>query len=244
MRSFLPAVADDLDIGTVVWDEPRGHPGRPWLLTNMVSSVDGAATVEGRSGALGGPADRTVFGALRGVADVVLVGAGTVRAERYGPPKLTEDMVKRREQQNRPYPRIAIVSGSLDIDLGLPVFGDPDRRPMVITHRGADPRRWRELEEVADVLVAGGETVDSGDAIRQLGEMGASIVLCEGGPSLLGQLHTADLVDEWCITIGPVAAAGAARRIATTAMPAVRDLRLDRLWEEDGLLFLRYLREG
>ncbi len=137
-----------------------------------------------------------------------------------------------------------MVSGSLDIDLALPVFGDPALRPLVITHADHDRDRRTALDDVADVWEVGTETVDVAKALAELGTAGAGVVLCEGGPSLLGQLHVADLVDEWCVTLGPVAAAGAARRIATTATPEVRELTLDRLWEDDDLLFLRYLRRS
>jgi riboflavin biosynthesis pyrimidine reductase len=245
MRALLPNAADHVDVANALWTESRHRPDRPWLLTNMISSVDGAATVEGRSGALGGPADQAMFKALRGVADVVLVGAGTVRAERYGPPKLDEPTVARRIDAGRdPLPRIAMVSGSLDIDPDLPVFEDPALRPLVITHAQHDQARRTVLEEVADVWEIGEDTVDVTKVMGAFAAAGAGVVLCEGGPSLLGQLHVADLVDEWCVTLGPVAAAGAARRIATTATPEVRQLTLDRLWEDDGLLFLRYLRRS
>lgn len=245
MRALLPAPTEDLDVEAAIWDESRQASDGPWLLANMISSVDGAATVEGRSGALGGPADRAMFMSLRGIADVVLVGAGTVRAERYGPPKLDASTIARRTDAGRdPLPRIAMVSGSLDIDLALPVFADPSLRPLVITHAQHDRTRRNALEDVADVWEIGTETVDVARTLVELGAAGAGVVLCEGGPSLLGQLHVADLVDEWCITLGPVAAAGAARRIATTATPEVRALTLDRLWEDDGLLFLRYLRRS
>jgi riboflavin biosynthesis pyrimidine reductase len=245
MRSLLPDPADAVEVDAAIWNELRHRRDGAWVVANMISSVDGAATVEGRSGALGGPADKAVFMALRGVADVVLVGAGTVRAERYGPPKLDDSTIARRVEAGRQrLPRIAMVSGSLDIDLALPVFADPTLRPVVITHARHDPVRRTALDDVADVWEVGEDTVDVTRALAQLATAGAGVVLCEGGPSLLGQLHVADLVDEWCVTLGPVAAAGAARRIATTATPEVRELTLDRLWEDDGLLFLRYLRRS
>jgi riboflavin biosynthesis pyrimidine reductase len=245
MRALLPAAVGELDVDDAIWAESRNRRDQPWLLANMISSVDGAATVEGRSGALGGPADQAVFKSLRGVADVVLVGAGTVRAERYGPPKLEPSVIARRTEAGRdPLPRIAMVSGSLDIDPSLPVFADPALRPLVITHARHDAARRAELDEVADVWEVGNDTVDLAETIRRFAAAGAGVVLCEGGPSLLGQLHVADLVDEWCVTLGPVAVAGASRRIATTATPEVRRLTLDRMWEDDGLLFLRYLRRS
>jgi riboflavin biosynthesis pyrimidine reductase len=245
MRALLPAAASEVDVDDAIWAESRTPTGGPWLLTNMISSVDGAAAVEGRSGALGGPADKAVFMALRGVADIVLVGAGTVRAERYGPPKLDDATIARRTDVGLdPLPRIAMVSGSLDIDPTLPVFGDPALRPVVITHARHDPGRRQAIDDVADVWEVGDDTVDVAKTLELFAAEGANVVLCEGGPSLLGQLHVADLVDEWCVTIGPIAVAGASRRIATTATPELRALTLDRMWEDDGLLFLRYLRRS
>ena len=129
---------------------------RPWLIANMIASFDGAATVDGRSGQLGGPPDQEVFHALRGLADVILVGAGTVRAERFGTPRHDpEDTERRLAAGMDERARIAMVTSSLELELDLPVFSDPDARPLVLAAPTADADRRRRLEEVADVVTAG-----------------------------------------------------------------------------------------
>ena len=242
MLQLFPERITDVEPAEVVispWRAPVGS--RPWVLTNMVTSLDGAATVEGRSGHLGGPDDREVFLELRGVADVVLVGAGTVRAERYGPVRLTAASKERRATEGRDDPpRLAVVSTSLDLDPELPLFTGP--RPLVLTSRRADPVRRALLEEVADVIDVGAEHAEPAPMLDALRDLGASIVLCEGGPTLLGHFHEADLIDEWCVTVGAVATSGIAPRIAVGSTQVARPLRLDAVWESDGVLFLRHRR--
>ena len=110
--------------------------GRPWVLVNMVASLDGAITIEERSGGLGSPADKAMFSALRGVADVILVGAGTVRAEGYGPARPSEAIrAARLARGQQEVPRIAVVTRSLDLDASTPLFTDSVRPPIVITSR-------------------------------------------------------------------------------------------------------------
>ena len=243
MRRLLPHPADEIDVGDELWAEDRDGGDRPWLIANMIASLDGAATIDDRSGQLGGPADKLVFHALRSLADVILVGAGTVRAERYGPPRHDPSDVERRIAAGMSdRARIAIVTSSLDLEDELPLFGDPDARPLVLTVESADPGRRARLERVADVVTAGTTHVDAETAILALAELGARTVLCEGGPTLLGGLHQADLVDEWCVTLSPVAVSGTGPRIAFGSTASVRRLELDRLWEEDGMLFAREIR--
>ena len=248
MRELFPAERDDVDpIVRYGHDDRSAAPdGRPWLLLNMISTVDGATAIDGRSGGLGGPADKLVFQAVRAVADIVLVGAGTVRAENYGPPRVGpragED---RRRRGQAAAPRLAIVTGSLDLDPDSRVFVDdePGARPIVVTTSTADAGRRAALAERADVLTAGDATVDLVDALRQLRARGDRVVVCEGGPSLNGQLVAADLVDELTLTLSPLLAAGQSARVTHgTAPDYPLGMALDRILEEDGLLFLRYLR--
>jgi riboflavin biosynthesis pyrimidine reductase len=237
MRELYPVPADSVDpferYGT---DDRARSDARPWVLVNMIATVDGATAVEGRSGGLGGPADRLVFRAVRAVADVILVGASTVRTEGYGPPKTPPG-------RSAP-PRLAIVTRSLDMDLTAPVFVDAtnDTRPIIVTTSGSDERRRLQLEDVAEVVLAGDADVDVARALAALAERGARVVLCEGGPSLNGQLVAADAIDELCVTVAPLAAGGSSPRLAHgPAPPLARPLRLDRVLEEDDYLFLRYL---
>jgi riboflavin biosynthesis pyrimidine reductase len=242
VRQLLPEPVDLIDPTDAVWNEQRPAADRPWVLTNMVESLDGAATVDGRSGGLGGPADRAVFGALRSVADVVLVGAGTVRAERYGPIRLNAQQSAARSAAGRTEAqRIAVVTSSLRIDADLPLFCEGPR-PLIITSEQGASRASAELADVADIVPTGSDTVNLATAISELGARGAACVLCEGGPTLLGQLLSDDLVDEWDVTVAPLAAGGTSRRIVVGEHDEPTELELVRVWESDGALFLRHIR--
>lgn len=239
MRQLLPEPLDDVDPAAVYAADARPAPaGRPWVLVSMVSSVDGATAVGGVSGPLGGPADHRVFAAIRQVADVILVGASTVRAERYGPATRRGD---------RPPPRIAVVTASGDLDPGLRLFAAADPSlapPLVLTCEACPPGRREALDAVAEVVVAGAGRVDLAVAVGALGERGARVVLAEGGPALNGQLLAAGLVDEWCASYAPVLVGGGSSRPARgpDATVAPLAMRLDRLLVEDGVCFARYVR--
>jgi riboflavin-specific deaminase-like protein len=214
---------------------------RPYLYVNMVATADGAAHLSGRTKGMGGEADRLAFRRLRESCDVVLVGAGTVRAEGYGPPRLdAEAQARRRRRGLEPLPRLAVVSARLQLDPALRVFSDPDRRPLVITTEDADPARRRALEAVAEVVACGRDTVDLPSALRWLHARGARWVLCEGGPTLNGTLLAAGLVDELFLTLAPLLVGGGAGRIAAgPALGPVR-LQLKELREYQGELLARY----
>lgn len=187
---------------------PRAaHGDRPHVLANMVGGLDGSAAVSGRVGALSSPADAQLFTELRSVADVVLVGARTVRQERYGPVKLPDGLRRSREERGLPAtPRIAVVSGTLDFDWSIPLFdaADPAGRPILITTGAVDESVAAVARRHADVVVAGDTAVDLALALRRLREDGAAVVLCEGGPTLLGELAARDLLDELCLSIAPL----------------------------------------
>jgi riboflavin biosynthesis pyrimidine reductase len=245
MRQLLPEPLDEVDPDEVYATDHRpAPPGRPWVLTNMIASVDGASHVEGTSGALGGPADQAAFHALRGVPDVILAGAATVRAEHYGPPRTdTGQQARRVARGQAPYPRIAVLSGRLDLDLTSALFTDSPTRPIVITSRRPSPEQLAAVSEVAELIVAGDDQVDMTEAIAALGRVGARVVLCEGGPLLDGQLLAAGLIDEVCLTVAPLLGGGDASRIMHGPMLAGPEaLRLDRVLEDEGMLLLRYVR--
>ncbi len=238
-----PAAVDDVD--ALVAAEERPPPvGRPWLLVNMISSLDGAITVEGRSGGLGGPADRAVFHALRAAGDVVLAGAGTVRAERYGPARPSEaQRAARRARGQAEAPAIAVVTRSLDLDLTSKLFTAADPPTIVITCAAAPAERRHLVAEQADLIVAGQDDVDLAAALAELAARGVDVVTCEGGPRLNGDLLAADLVDEWNLTLAPVLVGDTSDRASTGPRPAApRQLRLDRLLEGDGLVIGRWVR--
>lgn len=191
----------------------------------MIASLDGATTVTGVSGALGGPADHALFAVLRAQADVVLVAAGTVRAEHYGPAK-------------RP---IAVISRSCRLDWDTPFFTAAGARPLVITVSRAPESNRKSAAQVADVIIAGEHDVDLRAALGVLGARGFAQVLAEGGPSLNGQLAAAGLIDEICLTLSPLLVSGEAKRIlAGPSLPGGQQWRLRSLCEQDGFLFLRW----
>lgn len=217
--------------------------GRPWVALNMVASVDGATAIDGVSGGLGGAGDKEVFRALRAAADVILVAAGTVRAEGYGPPKTAPEQQRAREDRGQaPFPRIAIVTGSLDLDPTTPVFADAPEPPLVFTGSEAPADRMAALAAVADVRRSAGSRPDLAEVLAEIGATGASMVLCEGGPSLNGQLIAAGLVDEVNLTVATTLVGGDAKRLASGGSAAPTPMVLEHLWEHEGELCLRYRR--
>jgi len=219
------------------------HGGdRPWLRANMVASADGAATVAQRSGGLGGPADRMVFTVLRSLADVILVGAGTARAEHYRPVRPARIWSGLRESAGPP-PPIAVVTASLDFS-GCTALLDDAQTILIST--GAAVKAASGLPDRLRVLTAGQDRVDVRLALVALGDLGYRNVLCEGGPHLLAQLAVAGLLDELCLTTSPLLAAGAANRILAgptdaAAQPVAR-LRLAHLLTDESFLLSRYER--
>jgi riboflavin-specific deaminase-like protein len=244
---LLPTPADDIDSFAVYTDPHRAPVGdRPWVLVNMITTVDGAtADAEGRSAGLGGPADREVFTALRGVADVIVAGAGTVRAEDYGPARISAERQRDRVKRGQaPRPRIAVVSGSLDLDPAARLFADPGGpRPIVITSAASDPAARRRLAGGADLIVTGDEALDWPAALRELRRTtGAGVALVEGGPTVNGHLLADDLVDEMCLTIAPGLAGGTSHRaVRGGAHHELRRATLAHALEDDGFLLLRYV---
>lgn len=246
MQRLWPDPGTIDDVTALVAAEGRPAPAdRPWLLVNMVTSLDGAVTVGGRSGGLAGPADKAMFSALRAVADVVLVGAGTVRAEGYGPPRPSPSTRAARAKRGQsPAPRLAIASRSLELDLDLPLFAESETPPFVITCQDAPAQRRAEVAEVAELIVTGDTAVDLPLAMAGLHARGVRTITCEGGPHLNGDLLLADLIDEWALTVSPVLVGGDARRATTGPLPpAPRPMHLDRLLEGDGMLLTRWLRD-
>ena len=222
-----------------------GDRRRQSLRLNFVASIDGAATADGLAAGLSSPADKRVFDILRRLCDVVLVGAGTVRAEGYGSMRLDAAAVRwRRANGLTDQPIFAIVSGRLDLDPGSPVFTQAPVRAAIVTI-GASPRAKRDaFSRVADVLVCGEARLDARLMLAELARRGLAQVLCEGGPRLFGTLLEADCVDELCLTISPLIEAGAAPRIAAGALPEARRMRLHHVLVSGSTLLLRYRRTG
>ncbi|MFT4123585.1 MAG: pyrimidine reductase family protein [Microbacteriaceae bacterium] len=213
------------------------------LRVNFISSADGAGTRDGLSGGLGDASDRRCFELLRRVADVVLVGAGTVRAEGYGPLRVSDASAAWREEHGlTSHPTLAVVSGSLGLDPGSRVLAEAPVRPLLVTTAGHDVAAFAP---VADVIEAGtGARVDAVAALRALRGRGLRDILCEGGPRLFGALLEADAVDELCLTLAPSLEAGDAGRIATGPLPRPRGLELAQVLRGGSTLLLRYRRAG
>lgn len=244
MRQLLP-VPGDVDPIAAYLAAPRPAPeARPWVAMSMVTSLDGATAVGGRSGPLGGEPDRAVFRAVRAIADVVLVAAGTARTERYGPVRLSAPAATARAEAGRSGepPRLAVVSRSLEVDLSRAAEGPV--RPLVLTTEDADPGRRAAVEELAEVRAYGHGNVELAPALADLRADGVGVVVCEGGPSLNASLVEADLVDEWCLTVAPNVVGGDSARVVDGAPElggADRPLDLVSLLEEDGVLLGRWV---
>lgn len=213
----------------------------PTVRFNFVSSIDGSGTHDGLSGGLSGAADKRHFELLRRVADVVLVGAGTVRAEGYGPMLVSDASAKWRSRHGMfEHPVFAIVSGSLDLDPRSRIFSEAPVKPIVVTTARATG--LAAMAAVADVVVAGEERVDIAEALRGIRSHGHSQVLCEGGPSLFGSFIAADQVDELCLTLEPSLEAGDGPRIAHGATADPRGMHLGHVLRSGDTLLLRYSR--
>lgn len=197
---------------------------RPWLRTNFVSTLDGAAhDVNGVTASLGGETDTQLFAYLRTIADVILVGAGTTRIENYS------------AKSRAP---LAIASRRLDIPERLQTPG-----VVVVTTTDAPPDRVDALTAAGvEVMAYGDVTVDWPAVLAAFAARGWFKINCEGGPSLHGDLISHGLVDDLCLTIAPVLAAGDAPRIAHSRLPVAQDLRLAHAIPVGDVLFTRWTR--
>lgn len=227
------------------------RPGRPWVRANFVASADGAATAQGRSGGLSGEADRQVFSVLRSLADVIVAGAGTVRAEKYRPVRASEAWGELRHGR-APTPPIAVVTRLLGLDADGPLLAGapPHARTIVLTTHAAPADHRAAAASHADVVVAGDDLLSPEAIIGALAERGHRRILIEGGPHLLGQIAAAGLLDELCLTVSPLLAGGRAGRILTPGaaggddIPATQaSLRLAHVLEDSGFLLCRYVRK-
>jgi len=214
---------------------------------HMVAGLDGTAAVGGRVGSLSTSPDQALFPRMRQVADIVLVGAETVRLEGYGPVRLSERAREwRRRRGLSPTPPLAVVSRSLAFDWTAKVFADApgDARTHLITCAKADPTRLAEAEEVATVVVAGDERVEPAAAMQALADRGHRVVLCEGGPTWLGALVAADRLDELCLTISPLMGGDPLPVAVTPPDAGLAEFDLAGTMAEDHTLFLRYERRA
>jgi riboflavin biosynthesis pyrimidine reductase len=218
-------------------------PAGTWVRVNFVSTVDGAALgADSRAASISSPADQRLFALLRSMCDLVLVGAGTARAEKYRPVEPDEVSSQlRRQLRLAPTPTIAVVSRSLTVPDDLLAGGMA--QTLVVTCQSAPRPRLAELTRDNRAVVAGDTTVDLGSAIDALNQRGYRRILCEGGPTLFADLARMDRLDELCLTLSPMLVAGDARRI-TRGPPIMPELRLGLAHAigADDDLFLRYAR--
>ncbi len=256
-----PGAADDL---VAALADVYAFPDRLWVRANMIASVDGAVALDGRSGGLSGAADRLVFTVLRSLADVIVVGAGTARAELYRQAQPAE-LWQQLRPGRPPAPPVAVITRRLRLDLGSRLFGPCDQgrsgspgprpsqaanagtglaRTIVLTTELAPADRLAAAARVADVVVVGADSVTATAAIETLAGRGYRRILVEGGPTLLGQFAAEGLLDELCLTISPLLEGGhAADRMTSRRGPAeVTGLRLQTLLEDGGFLLSRYVR--
>lgn len=237
IHTFLPEIGTLEDQASI--EVAYLHPADRHLRLNFVASLDGAVEVGGRSGPLGGPADRAAFMAMRAVADVVMVGAGTARAESYGPVRLAADVQdRRRTRGQRPRPPLAVITARGDLDPGARMF-EPDRDVIIYTTERVAAGR-ADLREVAEVVPCGVGVVDVAEVVAHLRGRGLGRILCEGGPALTRSLFEADLVDEMCLTFSPVMAGEGNHRLSEGWRGEAARFQLHALMEGDGMVLTRY----
>ena len=229
-----------------VGDRRTARGERPWVMINVVESVDGATAVSGESRGLSGPADREVFHALRGVADAIMVGAGTVRADNYGPMRPRPGVREARAARGQaPVAQIVVISRSLELDWASPLFTEAEVPTVVAAPTDAPESARAAARDRGPLIVAGTGHVALDEVLAELARAGHDSVLCEGGPGLFAQLAQADLLDEVCVAISPLLVAGGAQRVLSGALLVPpRRLMVAALLEADGFLFVRYEVQG
>ena len=214
-----------------------------WVTGHMVAGLDGTAAIHGRVGALSTEPDQDLFRRMRQIADVVMVGAQTVRSEGYAPMRLSEPArAQRRTRGQSEMPPVAVVSRSLDLDWSSQVFAEaPEHaRTIVITCAKADPERLAAAEQAATVIIAGEERVEPAAALQALAGLGYRVVLCEGGPRWLGELVAADRLDELCLSISPMMGGDALPVSVAPPGADIAQFSLKSTMVADDTLFLRY----
>jgi riboflavin-specific deaminase-like protein len=242
MRRLLPDPGEtsvQVQLDTYEPWEKTGEE-RPFVAINFVTTLDGRATIEGRSGPIGSETDTEMLGRLRCRFDAVMIGAGTMRVERYGRLASKEKTRRRREAIGLdPDPLMVIVSGRLDLPWDAPLFTAGEGRVLILTSSEANPP-----ETATPLQVQRHEgAVNLTEALKRLRrEHGVRALLSEGGPHLHEQLQADGLVDELFVTIAPKLSGGEAPRILEGPLPGVVDLELAWLLEERGELFARYRR--
>jgi riboflavin biosynthesis pyrimidine reductase len=241
-----PATVDQIIEDLGVRERGADVSRRPYVMLNMVSTADGRVTLAGRSGSLGNRADSVLFHGLRGVVDAVMVGAGTVKAERYGPIVPQESRrLQRRERGLRDEPLACVVSGRLSLPVDIPLLTDPASSVVMVTLSNASlPPSGAQIDYVRTERDG---MVDLPAALSELhGRFGVRTLLCEGGPHLNSQLLAAGLVDELFLSLSPKLAGDQAdglpplRVVAGADFDPPIELELRGARESGSQLFLSY----
>ena len=216
---------------------------RPYVRLNYISSLNGKVSVGGRSAALGMTGDKLVFRRLRRRADVILVGAGTVRADRYRGARSSKSLqAARRLRGQAEVPPIAVVTTSADLDPNGPLFKDAWVPPLILTGKSAPVANVQRLRESgAEVVIAGDERPDVQDILGALADRKLYRILCEGGPTLFGQLFAVGAVDEICLTLSPHV--GGAGQVSVDSAHLL-SMRVESLLTRDDALLIRYVRQA
>ncbi len=242
MRRLIPdpgetTVEEQLD-SYRPWEQP--HEERPFVATNFVTTVDGRATIGGRSGPIGSDLDTEMLIRLRTRFDALMIGAGTMRVERYGRAVASQGQRERRERLGLPPdPLMVIISGRLDLPWDAPLFANGGGRVLVFTASEAEPP---ETATSLGVVRHEGK-VDLAVALHHLREEhGVRALLSEGGPHLHSQLWAGGLADELFLTTAPrmTGAAEAPRILEGQPLPQATELELTWLLEHEGEIFARY----
>jgi 5-amino-6-(5-phosphoribosylamino)uracil reductase len=240
VRRLLPDPAE-LDHAGLI--EAYRVPAGRHVRVNFVASLDGAVTVDGRSGALGSPGDRRIFQVLRALADVVLVGHGTASTEGYRPIMADSPVGRLRASIGlSPTASVAVVSRRASLDPTSGLVTGAVSPTILVTSAAADAGRREALAAAGvTVLVCGDDDVDLRLALDRLAELGHEQVLCEGGPTLFRDALIAGVVDELDLSIAPALVGGGEPRLLDGVLPEPARLELRQMLEEDGTLFARYV---
>jgi riboflavin-specific deaminase-like protein len=235
---------DTITVGELTGSlELSGPPDldRPYTLVNFITSADGRAAFQGRSGPLGDEGDRALFHGLRERVDAVLAGTGTVRAERYG--RLVGDPERRRRREQAglsPEPLACMITRSGDVPTDIPLFAEPDARIAIFSPQDVDASRCAAHLET--VRLDPGELTLTTMMRRLRSDFDVRSLLCEGGPTIFGALLQERLVDELFLTVAPkLVGGGPGPTIASgPELPELEPLELNWVLERGGSLFLRY----
>jgi riboflavin-specific deaminase-like protein len=214
------------------------HPDRPYLVLNFATTLDGRAAINGRSGPIGSETDTEMLQRLRTRVDAVMIGAGTMRAERYGRMVSDPGLRAYRERTGLAQdPLGVIVSNRLELPWDAGLFTNGGGRVVIFTASEEEPPET----ETPVTVVRHPEGVELDRALAWLlEERGIKSILCEGGPTLHGRLREGGLADELFLTIAPKIAGGEGPRVLEGALPDVDDVELAWLLESRGELYARY----